>query len=128
MMDVEEMASPREEEGGVFDLDTYIGRYEPLSETRLQRLLFLGQSADNEELAKSAFAMAAQHLQQVGNARTYRHIYGPTPQKQQKHQHQQQVAAPTGGKSHTIVSFCTLTFSRIVVLIFWFLVLSFFIL
>jgi len=98
-MDVEEMASPREEEGVVFDLDTYIGRYEPLSETRLQRLLFLGQSADNEELAKSAFAMAAQHLQQVGNARTYRHIYGPTPQKQQKHQHQQQVAAAPTGES-----------------------------
>mmetsp|Transcript_4465 Transcript_4465/g.8242 ORF Transcript_4465/g.8242 Transcript_4465/m.8242 type:complete len:633 (-) Transcript_4465:168-2066(-) len=85
-----------------FDLETYISRYEPASETRLQRLLFLGHhfhgaflaaSADNhhgspahapsssaavhyERLACQAFQMAVDQMKETGNWRRYLEEFG----------------------------------------------------
>lgn len=68
-----------------FDLQTYISRYDPPSETRLQRLLFLAHqfhsSSNNSEhgsdsLASQAFDMAVQRMKESGNHRRYLEEFG----------------------------------------------------
>jgi len=73
-----------------FDLEAYISRYEPLSETRLQRLLFLAStlaaqsqsSAGGDstlaaaEMARQAYRMAEAQCRDACNGRTYRRVFG----------------------------------------------------
>ena len=72
-----------------FDLEAYISRYESLSETRLQRLLFLASTlaaqsqqctdpdqAAAAEMARQAYRMAEAQCRDACNGRTYRRVFG----------------------------------------------------
>lgn len=67
-----------------FDLQAYISRYEPRSETSLQRLLFLAhrfhESAANDDAtvaaAKRAFGLAVDRMRDAGNHRRYLEEFG----------------------------------------------------
>jgi hypothetical protein len=58
-----------------FDLETYISRYEPKSETRLQRLFFIASQTSNDEMARMCLEMAEAQLKAMGNTKVYREMY-----------------------------------------------------
>ena len=69
----------------LFDLETYISRYESSSETRLQRLLLVAsvsqsqsssQSARSDRMAEQAYRMAERQCRDTSNVRTYRQVFG----------------------------------------------------
>ena len=75
----------------LFDLETYISRYESNSETRLQRLLLVASvsqsksssSSGSERMAEQAYRMAEQayrmaerQCRDAANVRTYRQVFG----------------------------------------------------
>lgn len=63
-----------------FDLDAYIARYEPNSETRLQRLLLMASvsssSQSSADLARQAYQMAERQCRETANVGTYRQVFG----------------------------------------------------
>ena len=73
----------------LFDLETYISRYESSSETRLQRLLLVAsvsqsqsssqQSARSDRMAEQAYRMAERQCRDASNVRTYRQVFGGQP-------------------------------------------------
>ena len=68
----------------LFDLETYISRYESSSETRLQRLLLVAsasqsqsaKSAPSDRMAEQAYRMAERQCRDASNVRTYRQVFG----------------------------------------------------
>mmetsp|Transcript_17296 Transcript_17296/g.26762 ORF Transcript_17296/g.26762 Transcript_17296/m.26762 type:complete len:516 (-) Transcript_17296:158-1705(-) len=58
-----------------FDLETYIGRYHPSSETRLQRLLFIGEHAPDPGGSSLAWDLAERQMRECGNVRKYREVF-----------------------------------------------------
>lgn len=60
-----------------FDLETYIGRYNPTSETRLQRLLFIGERSSDQAVSKLAYELAERQMKECGNVRRYKEVFGP---------------------------------------------------
>jgi hypothetical protein len=58
-----------------FDLDTYISRYDPKSETRLQRLFFIASKTSNDEMARACLEMAESQLKAMGNTKVYREMH-----------------------------------------------------
>lgn len=67
-----------------FDLQAYVSRYDPHSETYLQRLLFLAhhfhdeaaRGGDGGDVARRAFEMAVARMKRSGNHRRYVEEYG----------------------------------------------------
>ena len=59
-----------------FDLETYIARYDPTSETRLKRLFFIGSRTNNEQVARMCLEMAESQLKVMGNTKVYREVFG----------------------------------------------------
>ena len=68
----------------LFDLETYISRYESNSETRLQRLLLVASvsqsksssSSGSERMAEQAYRLAERQCRDAANVRTYRQVFG----------------------------------------------------
>ena len=70
----------------LFDLETYISRYESNSETRLQRLLLVASvsqsqqssssSSGSDRMAEQAYRMAERQCRDASNVRTYRQVFG----------------------------------------------------
>ena len=71
----------------LFDLETYISRYESNSETRLQRLLLVASvsasqssqsssSGSSERMAEQAYRLAERQCRDAANVRTYRQVFG----------------------------------------------------
>ena len=56
------------------DLDAYISRYR--GETRLQRLLHIAKTTDDNDLAKQAYELAEQQMRSDGNALRYKEVFG----------------------------------------------------
>jgi len=63
------------ESSAYFDLETYISRYDPKSETRLQRLFFIASQTSNDEMARMCLEMAESQLKAMGNTKVYREMY-----------------------------------------------------
>ncbi|KAL7539557.1 hypothetical protein ACHAWF_006444 [Thalassiosira exigua] len=67
-----------------FDLQAYISRYDPHSETHLQRLLFLAHrfhelhrdDGDSSSAGEDASGLAVQRMKRAGNSRRYLEEYG----------------------------------------------------
>ena len=69
-----------------FDLEAYIARYDPASETRLQRLLLIGSSSSSQSssasstcdmaVAARAYRLAERQCRDAANVRTYRQVFG----------------------------------------------------
>jgi hypothetical protein len=59
------------------DLETYSSRYD--GETRLQRLVLIGQMSPDESVAQQAFDLAEQQLRQDGNVKRYKEIFAGRP-------------------------------------------------
>ena len=67
-----------------FDLDAYIARYEPNSETHLQRLLLIASvssssqssSQSSADLARQAYQLAERQCRETANVVTYRQVFG----------------------------------------------------
>jgi len=64
----------------LFDLESYISRYDENSETRLQRLLFIARRAPSKDLAKSAFALLEKQLKENDNWRRYTEVFEGCPE------------------------------------------------
>ena len=62
----------------IFDLESYISRYDPQSETRLQRLLLIGSKSTSEETVRAAYVLAEQQMRDTANLRRYREVFGGT--------------------------------------------------
>jgi len=63
----------------LFDLESYTSRYDPSSETLLQRLLFIARHAPSKDLATSAFTLLEKFLRERGNHVRYREVFGKCP-------------------------------------------------
>ena len=61
----------------MFDVESYIGRYAPNSETRLQRLVFLAEHAPSTEDSQTAYRLLELQLKESGNDVLYRKIFDP---------------------------------------------------
>mmetsp|Transcript_28702 Transcript_28702/g.38224 ORF Transcript_28702/g.38224 Transcript_28702/m.38224 type:complete len:532 (-) Transcript_28702:187-1782(-) len=62
----------------LFDLESYISRYDKTSETKLQRLLFIAKhSSAQEDILKSCYEMMEDHCREHGNVKRYKEIFGP---------------------------------------------------
>lgn len=61
----------------LFDLETYISRYDVLSETRLQRLLFVAKRGKSDDVCRLAYQLAERQVREAGNMRKYREIFYP---------------------------------------------------
>ena len=68
-----------------FDLEAYVARYEPTSETRLQRLLLIGSQSQSSStacdtsqaaVAAQAYRLAERQCRDTANVRTYRQVFG----------------------------------------------------
>ena len=71
-----------------FDLEAYIARYDPASETRLQRLLLIGSHCSSsggsggtardtsQAVAARAYRLAERQCRDAANVRTYRQVFG----------------------------------------------------
>jgi COP9 signalosome complex subunit 1 len=66
-----------------FDLDTYIGRYAPDSETRLQRLALLVQHSPSEQTKQAALQYLKKQVQQAGNVVRYSQVIPHDQQDQE---------------------------------------------
>eukprot|EP00957_Ditylum_brightwellii_P202291 15329496-Ditylum_brightwellii.AAC.1 len=54
----------------LFDLESYISRYDKTSETKLQRLLFIAKhSSAQEDILKSCYEMMEDHCREHGNVK-----------------------------------------------------------
>ena len=62
-----------------FDLDTYIGRYAPESETFLQRLAFIAQQTSDSQTRQSALNMLEHQLKESGNVVRYNQVMTSSP-------------------------------------------------
>jgi len=62
-----------------FDLEAYISRYHPTSETRLQRLLFIGEHAPDPGVSSLAWDLAERQLRECANVRQYRKVFSSRP-------------------------------------------------
>ena len=62
----------------LFDLETYISRYDHHSETRLQRLLFLAERTPLREDRLTAYGLAERHMKEMGNIKKYREVFSDT--------------------------------------------------
>lgn len=71
------MSLPDATAASSFDLDTYIGRYAPDSETRLQRLALLAQHPQTKQ---AALQYLQRQVQQAGNVVRYSQIIPPEHQ------------------------------------------------
>ena len=60
----------------LFDLETYISRYELHSETRLQRLTWIAKRAPTADIATLAYTFLERELKEIGNIKQYRAIFG----------------------------------------------------
>ena len=60
----------------LFDLETYISRYETNSETRLQRLLLVASQSKSDDAAQQAYRLADRQCRDASNVRTYRQVFG----------------------------------------------------
>ena len=95
-----------------FDLDAYLSRYEPNSETRLQRLLLIASVSsskgltDGVALARQAYRMAERQCRDAANVVIYRQVFGG--QQQQAAGAGAAAAAMSGegsgGKSSNLIS------------------------
>ena len=65
---------PRERKSPSFDLRKYISRYDPTSETRIERLLFLARSGKCDP--KLAYRLLEDQLKQAGNVIRYAQVFG----------------------------------------------------
>jgi len=65
---------PRERKSPSFDLRKYISRYDPTSETRIERLLFLARSGKCDP--KLAYSLLEDQLKQAGNVHRYAQVFG----------------------------------------------------
>ena len=63
----------------MMDLEAYISRYEPNSETRIQRLLFIGRNAPSAELATQAYSLLEAQLKEMGNWKRYSEVFSDCP-------------------------------------------------
>mmetsp|Transcript_33051 Transcript_33051/g.72482 ORF Transcript_33051/g.72482 Transcript_33051/m.72482 type:complete len:569 (+) Transcript_33051:165-1871(+) len=73
-------ASPEQPGGGrrssIFDLESYISRYDAQSETRLQRLLLIGSKSSAEETGRAAYVLAERQMRDTANVLRYREVFG----------------------------------------------------
>lgn len=60
----------------LFDLESYISRYELHSETRLQRLAWIAKRAPTADVATLAYTFLERELKEIGNIIQYRAIFG----------------------------------------------------
>ena len=81
-----------------FDFETYVSRYEPRSETRLQRLLFIASQTTNDEVARMCYDMAEAQLKVMGNTKVYRDVFGRTINMQQSPDYQSSEEAAKNGE------------------------------
>ena len=68
-----------------FDLESYIGRYPAQSETRLQRLLFIYNKANesnDKELSTQAKTFAVEQIRSTGNITRYKELLSSCPEEQ----------------------------------------------
>ena len=65
---------PRERKSSSFELRKYISRYDPSSETRIERLLFLARSGKCDP--KLAYNLLEDQLKQAGNMNRYAQVFG----------------------------------------------------
>jgi hypothetical protein len=63
-----------------FDLDAYIGRYAPGSETRIQRLTFIATHATDEFIQQSALRLLESQLKESGNTVRYQQVFSSSAQ------------------------------------------------
>ena len=66
----------------MFDVENYIGRYAPNSETRLQRLVFLAEHASSTADAQTAYRLLERQLKETGNDVFYRKVFDPMAAQQ----------------------------------------------
>jgi hypothetical protein len=58
-----------------FDLDAYIGRYAPGSETRIQRLAFIAEHTTDKSIKQSALDLLEHQLKESGNTVRYHQVF-----------------------------------------------------
>eukprot|EP00568_Trieres_chinensis_P000074 CAMPEP_0183304006 /NCGR_PEP_ID=MMETSP0160_2-20130417/9247_1 /TAXON_ID=2839 ORGANISM="Odontella Sinensis, Strain Grunow 1884" /NCGR_SAMPLE_ID=MMETSP0160_2 /ASSEMBLY_ACC=CAM_ASM_000250 /LENGTH=91 /DNA_ID=CAMNT_0025466991 /DNA_START=86 /DNA_END=357 /DNA_ORIENTATION=+ len=68
---------PQPPSASLFDVEVYAARYDPQSETRLQRLLHVAKYAPNDEMKRIAYGMAEVQMRETGNVRRYREVFEP---------------------------------------------------
>lgn len=61
----------------MFDVESYIARYAPDSETRLQRLLCIAQHAPSQSVALHAYRLLEAQLKDAGNDVMYQQVFDP---------------------------------------------------
>jgi COP9 signalosome complex subunit 1 len=64
-----------------FDLDVYIGRYAPGSETRIQRLVFIAKHTTDESIKQSALDLLEHQLKESGNTVRYQQVFAQKDQE-----------------------------------------------
>ena len=80
------------------DLETYSSRYD--GETRLQRLVLIGQMTPDETVAQQAFDLAEQQMRQDGNVKRYKDIFIPkTSGSTNNNNNNNNIAAAAGSSS-----------------------------
>jgi len=58
----------------MLDLETYIRKYR--GETRLQRLLHIGKTSEDDQLVTQAYELAEAQMKEDGNVVRYREVFG----------------------------------------------------
>ncbi len=60
----------------LFDLDSYLSRYQPLSNITLKRLLFLSRNTTDQNISKLGYKILEERLKRKGNIVLYRQLFG----------------------------------------------------
>lgn len=60
----------------LFDLDSYLSRYQPLSNITLKRLLFLCRNTKDQNISKVGYKILEERLKRMGNIVLYRQLFG----------------------------------------------------
>ena len=62
----------------MFDIESYVARYAPSSETRFQRLLFLARHAPSQTMSLTAYRLLETQLKEAANDVMYEQVFDPS--------------------------------------------------